>query len=361
MTVLDLHAHFPMHLGLPDIPSDHPLHKIALKAVFDLANEADNYEPINRPRVTEDYIQSGGITGVGSVLYDPEDEFLVTQEPHPYAIDHLLQLCTNVEVKAADAGIAVAKTTQVLDDCIANDKPFLFHTVEGGHALSGNPANVERLAQIKACYLTLAHMRYMGLASCAKALPCKTDFWNKILDPEEPNCGLMPLGFDVLDAIFATNIALDITHCSDLSHADIQSYYKSHNITKPVISSHCGVRGVANTTLNLSDETVEFIGSTGGVVGVILWTYSLGADTSTQGGFEKYCQTIEYIRNKAGDDAVSIGTDLDGFVQPIADCRNYSNIGNFAAMLKQRYDGQPEFLEKLLWRNARRVLADALG
>jgi hypothetical protein len=30
-------------------------------------------------------------------------------------------------------------------------------------------------------------------------------------------------------------------------------------------------------------------------------------------------------------------------------------------MLKQRYDGEPEFLEKLLWRNAGRVLFGALG
>jgi microsomal dipeptidase-like Zn-dependent dipeptidase len=273
----------------------------------------------------------------------------------------LIQQSINVEAKAAAAGIGIAKTAQELDNCIANDKPFLFHVVEGGHALSGDPANMQRLAEIKACYLTLAHMRYMGLASCAKTLPCKTDFWNKILDPDEPNCGLMPLGFDVLDALFATNVALDLTHCSDMSQSDIIQYHKSHNVTKPVISSHCGVRGIANTSLNLSDETIEFIGSTGGVIGVILWTYSLGADTSTQGGFEKYCQTIEYIRNKAGDDAVAIGSDLDGFIQPIADCRNYSNIGNFAAMLKQRYDGEPEFLEKLLWRNARRVLVGALG
>jgi microsomal dipeptidase-like Zn-dependent dipeptidase len=360
MTIIDLHAHFPMHLGLPNIPSDDPVQKAALSGLYDLANEVDNYEAINRPRVTEEHIRAGGITGFGSVLYDPEDEFLLPQEPHPEAILHLRKQYSNVESDAAQAGIIVVKAKQALADCIANDRTFLVHGIEGGHALSGDPANVQLLAQMGVCYFIFTHLRYMGLASCAKGLPCKTNFWNKILDEDEPNYGLSPLGFQVLDAVWDTNMMLDVTHCSDLAHADIQNFYKTHGKNKPVISSHAGVRGVANLQLNLSDDMLKFIGNTGGVVGVILSTYWLGADTTPALGFEQYCKTIDYIRNIAGDDAVAIGTDLDGFIQPIADCTNYSDIQSFAGEVQKQYAAEPVFLEKLLWKNAQRVLVGAL-
>ena len=205
MTIIDLHAHFPMHPGLPNIPSDDPVHKTALTALYDLANEVDNYEAVNRPRVTEDHVHQGGISGFASVLYDPEDEFLLPQEPHPGAINHLLKQYSNVEADAKQAGIIVVKTKQALNDCIANGTQFLVHAIEGGHALSGNPQNVEILAAKGVCYLILTHLRFMGLASCAKGLPCTTNFWNKILDEDEPNLGLTKLGFQMLDAIWDTN------------------------------------------------------------------------------------------------------------------------------------------------------------
>jgi len=43
-----------------------------------------------------------------SVLYDPEDEFLVEQKPHAIAIDHIRQQIDGVENDASAAGIVVA-------------------------------------------------------------------------------------------------------------------------------------------------------------------------------------------------------------------------------------------------------------
>lgn len=40
--------------------------------------------------------------------------------------------------------------------------------MEGGHGLSGDPMNVARLAELGVVYIILAHLRFMGLAGCAK-------------------------------------------------------------------------------------------------------------------------------------------------------------------------------------------------
>ena len=91
MNFIDRHAHYPMHLGLPKSASDNPILKLPKQALFDLANKVGNFEPINKPRVTAEKIVESRVTELASVLYDPEDEFLVAQEPHPIAIEHIRQ------------------------------------------------------------------------------------------------------------------------------------------------------------------------------------------------------------------------------------------------------------------------------
>jgi hypothetical protein len=108
---IDLHAHYPMHLGLPTLATEDPFLKAPKQALFDFANEIDNYEPINKPRVTAEKILASGITGLLSVLYDPEDEFLVEQKPHSIAMDHIRQQIVDVENDAESAGLVVAKSS----------------------------------------------------------------------------------------------------------------------------------------------------------------------------------------------------------------------------------------------------------
>lgn len=363
MRFIDLHAHYPMHLGLPRCEADDPILKLARDALFNLANEVDNYEAGNRPRVTPEYVKAGRVSGFASVLYDPEDEFLVEQQPSPDAFPHIAKLIENVEADALANGIVVAKNSAVLDQCLDSAQPFLVHCMEGGHGLSGNPGNVETLADSGVVYITLAHLRYMGLADCAKGLPCKTDFWQNILNSaQDPNVGLTNLGQQVLDAILGSRLLLDITHCSSLSRRDVIQRYRDNHCQRPVISSHTGVQALSNYELNLDDPTLRFIGDTGGVVGVILFPFWL-SDHNGQSGIDQLCATIEYVRDHAGHDAVAIGTDLDGFIQPISECRNYSQISVLASLLTERYqnDPDPDFAEKLLWKNARRVIVGSLS
>lgn len=361
MRFIDLHAHYPMHLGLPKSMSDNPISKLPKQALFDLANEVRNFEPINKPRVSAGRILESKITGLASVLYDPEDEFLVAQEPHPVAIEHIRQQIRDVERDAAAHALGVAKTLTELQTCINESRPFIVHCVEGGHALSGDPDNVKELEQSGVTYLILAHLRYMGLAGCAKGLPCKSNFWQDLINhDQDPAIGLSNVGFQVLEAILSSRIILDVTHCSNLSRKDIMTYYTSSGSHRPIISSHSGTQYLANYELNVSDEWIKFIADTGGVIGVILFPFWLANSPKGKKGIDLVGDTIDHIRSVGGDECVGVGTDLDGFIQPISDCKNYSELPSFLEALQKRYDGQSEFLEKLLFNNALRVLSTAL-
>jgi microsomal dipeptidase-like Zn-dependent dipeptidase len=361
MAFIDLHAHYPMHLGLPKSASDNPIVKLPKQALFDLANEVGNFEPINKPRVTAEQILTSKVTGLASVLYDPEDEFLVAQEPHPIAIEHIRQQITDVESDASAHGIGVAKTWTELQSYINDSRPFIVHCIEGGHALAGDPDHVKELAKSGITYLILAHLRYMGLAGCAKGLPCKSDFWQNLINQDQdPAVGLSEIGFRVLEAILSSRVILDVTHCSDLSRKDIMAFYASNGSDRPLISSHSGVQYLANYELNVSDEWIKFIADTGGVIGVILFPFWLANSPKGRIGIDLVGDTIDHLRLVGGDECVGIGTDLDGFIQPINECKNYAEIPSFLEALQNRYEGQSEFLEKLLLKNALRVLRTAL-
>jgi microsomal dipeptidase-like Zn-dependent dipeptidase len=357
---IDLHAHYPMHLKLPKLDGEDPVHKAALEAIYDLANETDNYAPVNKPRVTADLVHAGGVSGFASVLYDPEDEFLVDQAPHAIAPLHILKQISNVEADAIANGIAIVKTRSGLDACLNAGTPFLVHCMEGGHGLGTDPGFVDVLANQGVAYIILAHLRYMGLASVAKGLPCKGTFWQNLINQGDPDIGLTAPGQSMVEKILASRCLLDVTHCSALSRAAIRQIYAASGYTRPVISSHTGATCLANYELNVTDDWIQFIAKTGGVIGVIFFPFWL-ADNPSSRDISLVYQTIDHIRNVGGDDCVAIGTDLDGFIQPIRQCPDYSYMSQVAQLIADRYSASPDFVEKVLYGNARRVLMTALG
>ena len=115
---------------------------------------------------------------------------------------------------------------------------------------------------------------------------------------------------------------------------------------------------------NLSDQAVKQIADTGGIIGVILFPHWLrqpneqifGAD-----GFPLVFNTIQHIADVVGFDDVAIGSDLDGFIQPVKGCETYAQTpapggGDSSAF----WAIQARFLQdadKILSGNALRVLS----
>ncbi|WP_373488864.1 dipeptidase, partial [Blastomonas sp.] len=162
-------------------------------------------------------------------------------------------------------------------------------SVEGLHNLEGKAANLDRLYA--------AGMRMAGLVH----------FFDNDLGGSmhgEAQGGLTPFGRQMIRAMEAKGIIVDIAHSSHAAVADILRMAR-----RPVVSSHGGVQAVCGVNRNLSDTEIRGVAATGGIIGIGYWD---GALCSTDP--VKIAQSIAHVRDLVGIDHVALGSDFDGAV-----------------------------------------------
>ena len=94
MPFLDLHGHYPMHTRFPPRMSQGPP-PIGKEIEFWIANQLLNYQG-GKPRVSLEELIAGADGGIGSVLYDPDDEFFHDAKPNAAAFANLMAQMDNV-------------------------------------------------------------------------------------------------------------------------------------------------------------------------------------------------------------------------------------------------------------------------
>ncbi|MDP9362491.1 MAG: dipeptidase [Acidobacteriota bacterium] len=324
---LDFHAHFPMHTPFPPVPFTNPF-DVWKKGLFDSLNVLMNFDH-GKPRVSlERWFADnpdGGVTGFGSVLYDAEDDFFVDATPIPNAFSHILRQLENVEreLKADPAvRVMVARNPREVEQALLANEKFVFHTLEGGFSLGGDAGHVQELAKHGVASVIPAHLFYRGVATCEDAFPAAVAPIFRHELENQPPLGLTPLGEAIVEECFRRGVIVDITHAREDAQDRIFEIAAGYP-RRPVISSHNSVRHVCNTGLNLSDDAIHRIQRTGGVIGVIFYVQWLrhleGPDDRDD--FTLITDVIDHIRDVTGsDDHVSIGSDLDGFIEPIRSC-----------------------------------------
>jgi membrane dipeptidase len=323
-------------------------------------NATINYENF-QPRVTlphwfGDSIDLG-VTGFGSVLYDVQEEFFVDAKPIPKAFDHIVAQLANVEAEVRlDGRVKIARNARQVELYLEENQKFVFHTLEGGFSLGGNANNVSALAAFGVASLIPAHLFYRSVATCEDGFPPIASALFRHELESQPNLGLTELGKAIVDQCFKHGVIVDITHASHHAQRDIFDIAAGYP-DRPLISSHNSVRGICEAGLNLSADAIRKIQQSNGTIGVIFyrrWLRRLrGQDDRDD--IQLITDVIDYIKQVTGTyEHVSIGSDLDGFIEPIELCSNYSKMSRIAIALVTKY-GQP-IAEKILFRNALRVL-----
>jgi microsomal dipeptidase-like Zn-dependent dipeptidase len=348
--LLDLHAHFPTHTKFPPefVSGPPPLGK---EIEFLVANHLLNFQR-GDPRVSLANLLAGADGGIGSVLYDPDDEFFRNANPLPKAFPDLQAQMANVEQEIAGR-VCLVKNPNDLQRRLDAREKFLFHCVEGAFSLSGDENNVDAMAAGGIAYVIVAHLFYCGVAPCNNAFPFVPDPVFHILNPQQHSVtGLTDLGVRIVNRLLEKGIIPDITHSTDEAQNQIFGMAHDHG-NAPVISSHNGVRATSNYPLNLSPEAVQKIAASDGGVGIILFPYWLRqADQQLcgHGDISLVFQAIDYIKDLTGSYRnVAIGTDLDGFIDPIPECQNWAQTPNLVSLIQERY---PDAYEGILCWNA---------
>jgi microsomal dipeptidase-like Zn-dependent dipeptidase len=334
--LVDLHAHYPMHL----IPPEQADTKAAILAqkpdsrwkaiLIDLLSRRLNYQgPKGAPSVTVELMRAGDVGAVLSVLYSPLDEMDLSLEygspPKPGYIESVREQIDVVEghVAKEPLGATVAHDAAALDAAIAAGQTAIVHAIEGGFALGSTAAeidaNVTELAGRGVAYVTLAHLFWRGVATNAPALPFLPDWLYRFVFPQ-PDVGLSPLGTAAARALARERVLVDITHMSERAIADT---FSALGPDVPVIASHMACR-FRKLSYNLTDDVIREVGRRGGVMGVIACTHYTHDGLRPASKVKTFADSMELvyahvdrIRQVTGsDDHAAIGSDLDGWIKP---------------------------------------------
>lgn len=162
-------------------------------------------------------------------------------------------------------------------------------SVEGLQDIEGKRANLDRIFN--------AGFRMAGLAHF---------FDNEVAGSMHGvrKGGLTPFGVEIVRAMEAKGMVVDIAHCSHTCVAQVLAMAK-----RPVVSSHGGVQATCKVNRNLTDEEIRGVAKTGGVVGIGYWDAAV-CDTSPAG----IVRAIAHVRDLVGIDHVGLGSDFDGAV-----------------------------------------------
>jgi membrane dipeptidase len=248
--------------------------------------------------------------------------------------------------------------------------------VEGGHSIENSIANLRRLYQAGARYMTLTHTLTLDWAdSCSD-------------DPRSD--GLSPFGEEVVREMNRLGMLVDLSHVSPDTMRDALRVS-----TSPIIFSHSSAKAIADHPRNVPDDLLPLVKQNGGVIMVNFFNgFVAPADAKrsqrimelmrqfekeltneeerksklarwtaenppTQGSIHDLIDHIDHLVQHCGIDHVGYGADYDGvslLPTQLDDVASYPVITQ--ALLDRGYSA--EQIHKIMSGNIHRVASQVL-
>ena len=204
---------------------------------------------------------------------------------------------------------------------------------EGGHALSGDLANLDRLYD--------AGFRLMGL----------THFFDNELGASlhgeaGSDSGLTDFGQAVVQRMVEKHMIIDLAHASPQVVRDTLAM-----VDVPVVVSHTGIYSLCQHHRNIPDDLIKTIADRGGMIGIGFWD-EVTCDATPKG----IAASIVAAIRLAGEDHVALGSDFDGAVETTFD------VSELPALTQALIDAglDEPVIAKVMGSNMVRFLGQAL-
>lgn len=249
------------------------------------------------------------------------------------------QIDALMQTIAAGEGLSLCLSADEIRAARAANRVAALIGIEGGQGLERGSAVqvIERLSAFAA-----RGVRYLGLAHFSRNALCAPAMgWGS-----EAQQGLTALGCEVVDACARLGVLVDLAHINRRGFFDVVARRPG-----PLLVSHTGVVGVNPHWRNIDDEQVRAVAQSGGVIGVIFAPRFLG-----RGELAGVVAHLQHLVKVAGEDAVALGSDWDGFVRPPEGLADPSELPNLTEALLR--SGMPAaVIHKILGDNVLRLLA----
>jgi membrane dipeptidase len=241
--------------------------------------------------------------------------------------------------------VRLVRDVDDLDACLAGEALGVIFHFEGAEAIDTD------LDALEVWYA--AGLRSVGLVwsrpnAFAHGVPFKF--------PSGPDTGpgLTPAGTKLVKRCAELGIAIDLSHLNEAGFWDV-----ARTLDGPLIASHSGVHALCTYSRNVTDDQIDAIGKSNGLVGINFDVGSLredgGDDADTPVG--RIAEHARYVADRIGVDHVALGSDFDGATMPaeIPDATGCPRV--LAALEAVGFEGDE--LDRIASGNWRRVLAAA--
>jgi membrane dipeptidase len=129
--------------------------------------------------------------------------------------------------------------------------------------------------------------------------------------PASPDTGpgLTDAGRELVRACNRMGILVDLSHLNEAGFWDVAEVSEA-----PLVATHSNAHALSPASRNLTDEQLDAIGRSGGIVGVNFAVSFLREDGSNvpDTPLEEIVRHVDYISNRIGVDHVAFGSDFDG-------------------------------------------------
>jgi len=270
---------------------------------------------LDLPRMRE-----GGIAAGFFAIFVPEDDYevdpreavVVTEDgwevpfPEPLIFERAAPIAHEV-LAIAERDLTIVRTIADLEQCLeAGAEPGAILHLEGAEPIDAGLDNLDGWIE--------RGLRSIGIVwSRPNAFGCGVPFHYPGTPDEGP--GLTDAGRNLVRACNERGVMLDLAHLNE------QGFFDVAEITDaPLVVSHSAAHSLAPMPRSLTDEEIDAIGDSGGLVGVVFDTVMTRSDGDLV--FDTHLDVIaghiEYIAERIGLDHVALGSDFDGCYPPAA-------------------------------------------
>lgn len=202
--------------------------------------------------------------------------------------------------------LRVVRDDAALRDCLDSEAIAAIPHLEGAAAVAPDLSNLD--------FLYAAGVRSIGLVwSRSNRFATGVPY----VFPDEPDTGpgLTETGERLVAGCNRRGILVDLAHLNEAGFWDAAAISDA-----PLVVSHTAVHSLCPSTRNLTDEQLDAIAETDGVVGISFCVENLHpqGEQDTSLPLETVVDHIEYVAERVGIDHVALGTDFDGATVPAA-------------------------------------------
>lgn len=271
---------------------------------------------VDLPRATD-----AGYAGGFFAIFVPGDESVEVVETEagyevPYAspidpkyarsfTDDVLDLLHRT-ARESSGDLQVATDIETVRSCVETDGADVAAVphLEGAEAVQPDLSNLDDLYD--------AGVRSIGLVwsrpnAFANGVPFQY--------PETPDIGpgLTAVGRDLVAACDDLGIVVDLAHLNEAGFCEV-----ARTASNPLVVSHAAAHELCPSTRNLTDEQLETVADSRGVVGISLAVENLRPDgkQDTDTPVSTYVDHVEYVAEEVGVEHVAFGSDFDGCTIP---------------------------------------------